>query len=1808
MYSLPGAEAENAGASLQSTERSSERQLDYTERKRIKNKAARVIFEQLRGEESEGFWLDSNWRLERELGLGVDQATVDKINRFIDYNNLTDIVKADDVINYIDAKAKVRDANAEAGRIASDAQAEAAAQDRNIEQAQMDFGAEPASATPGYTMRKRKSKGPVAGEEQPGIGPESGLTTKSEVTPVAQTETASVNSPSQQASPRFQELQYEYDKLFPAGSGVMPLSEMVDFARDVIDKRSNEARQKGLKDNRSTRYQAIRGELLTKSIVQTTRQAEKISTALLDLFDDERLYPLADKILDASSKLPEDIRKNFDSIFTYHLGLRGTTNDLGTAQNPAPIRIGADIIWDYLVQTDPRAREFRDSSVQKYGERSSVEEVIDYVKNVLYPRPESAPMQYAAGVAIGPDTVHDPYDLKVFASPEDAGRSNANPIAKIWITPKSDGSNDINIKADYDLRKILTAAAGISIFSRGRWVTSEKYTYKSGRWVEKPTSAAGEGPEPSPSTKPGGPVGTQLSASLGFIPAVITADLDDDEEYFPGVTGRTLKQAALVFGAFATVRLGSKSGMFKLGSKVVPQSSPRAAMLNAADSLPPADVGSFGRLREKFPKFKDRVAAIRQHVDETARLLKLSKDEADAMFQQNLADERTLDGLPLVPGVTMLTTLGNLGRESSHPYPKQLNEAAYRGKASGQVLAIHAREARNVYESLDDPTKVKLGELIADIDYDTTKIINGDRDLDQGMRRVKGWQPQQNTTMDLRYYRSRVEDALGKTDAALLKAYRTIVEPLNKARAAYFDALAYEQTGEYIGPGMQKYSKMVMDSDKLMMDMQKGIQKMVQDGATQQEIDRAITALRGAQANYSTALRMRGILNELQLAQQQSVERQYIKRWLETPDAKMTVRIKQTATDPGTLQYFTESGQYADFMAEMNKPRSLSELGLTSRTHPVTGEVINSMKDLYIANGGTIDTRYGKASMQDLAKASVDPMIIRQALQNFIDAKSNGTIPGKQFAEFINLFGNDIRLLVDAKTLQDLNITNALGDKSKSAAGVSTNTIRQLINAIAVPRYVDPTKPRLNVLGYFPGKVDVVTKQANPNYDKQVINFMNGVIDHFEGTVLSKAEEGEIRRVANLQIADLVSRNVAPKYVSTVSQIVSGLSWKPRNDWADMKILGSVPDPVLRTLKTIDRGLALAGTFKMLGFNPTSAERNILQCYTNLASQLAAEGMSVTKTIGKAEAAYLRGMADKSSRASAVYEYLKTPASLRSIDDSLTDAMNGNAALAEVFRMAQASGAFEATFYRSLENEIGGFMAPGTKTRKVYEAAQLPQKVAEHHNRGISFIAGAMQALEARPNDIMGAYANGLRMQNMTQGNFASYNKTTLERMIADMPIGTSIMLLKSAAMRSTEQLLSHILVAATRVRGMETTVTPLAYGKRTLTTYKTNAKVFAPILATLATNLIFTGLAGSVVTGDAIVALEHLYNAFNKDDDELAAVNENFTDFYKSKGRAFADKMGIPTETYNFIWDSAHSGMMSAITGRNFGTDNDVTSLLFGDVPGFSIINDFSKVGGGDRDPATIARSINTQLGRVVKSVTQLAEGGKLGKGGYVVDKDYSAADALKDVALPSNLREAMYGVSKREDGGTIFFPDEAENYLSKLDRIDGLKLGGIHKDPFFAKVPGREKPQAQPNAVNRLRALIIGNYYDYSDAMETTLNKWEEIKDRPGVKQKLVDIAMKGQQGSRLSAAPDQFFKDAERRIRSYYLARAVQDSYLQLGLPAPAYKYANKDPMMPLVKFIAGKLRGGYKNIPDVQWEQSPYENYQGYQTPEYEAEQP
>ena len=465
---------------------------------------------------------------------------------------------------------------------------------------------------------------------------------------------------------------------------------------------------------------------------------------------------------------------------------------------------------------------------------------------------------------------------------------------------------------------------------------------------------------------------------------------------------------------------------------------------------------------------------------------------------------------------------------------------------------------------------------------------------------------------------------------------------------------------------------------------------------------------------------------------------------------------------------------------------------------------------------------------------------------------------------------------------------------------------------------------------------------------------------------------------------------------------------------------------------------------------------------------------------------------------------------------------------------------------------------------KLFDLSQAPQRIAEHWNKGVAAMIGAEMHLNKHPNDLLGAVTAGLEFQHATQGNFSPYNLTKWERSIRSyVPFAKSFLLMKGAVIQSYAQIAQHMINSANHPAKM---------------------KAWMPVLTYLASSLVLTGITGAPITGDIYDMLETYYNVSRKSADELSAVDETFSDRISRMFMENAQAMGYNPKPAKELWDLVQAGLNSKLTGRNFAQSNRLSGLLTdfwnpSDAPGASTIKSIGTLwdaltGAGPSDAVTITRALNVQAGRTVRALDQLAKGYKTAKGGYKIDDVYTPGQAFMDVVLPSDLREVMYGTNKRDGGGRIYYPLEAKKYLDRL-KYSGVKITDEYKNLFKQPMRGYDTPIYNADKVNTLRNLVIFNYQRMKPAEEKALQRWEKIRNIHGIEDALTAIATQGQPGSRLSTEPMDIRSKAIDRIKKYFVANAVQLSYMQMfpGIEPPEYKYAGQDPLYPLMQWLDG-----------------------------------
>lgn len=1250
-------------------------------------------------------------------------------------------------------------------------------------------------------------------------------------------------------------------------------------------------------------------------------------------------------------------------------------------------------------------------------------------------------------------------------------------------------------------------------------------------------------------------------ASFGVMPMMLTGGLNDDEEYILGIKGSTLKyMAAAAGGAVFLTHSISKKPIFGIGEKVSGLASERTTWLQL--------------LRNKLPWNKKKAFA-RADIENKTRawgaVFGLTEEQIQATLAKNIADHEALESIPRLPGMRGITALKILGEQTASPLPGRLSEAAYEGRAFGFFASIPIRSAQTAFESLPADRQVRLGKLITDIDYQTTKTLN-----DMGLlTSSNAWTNKAtNTTEVLDKVVNNVINTtlveLRKTNpeaADLLDADYKMLDPLyDAARRAYFEMVAYEQTGvKNIAAGFKEYDDIVKTLKEQIDATVADAQKAQAKGLSVDVVRAKASAIAGLHSQYKTATKMRNKLGDFRNAQRMSVERKYIPRWFDVDTHQYRIRIKETAADVGLMQSFESREKMTAFLNQINAPLDAEfrkKQGIPEK-HPVTDLPITSLADLYRAQGGIVETVTNKFSLSKLMESSANQMALREALEHLSDATEAGDgIPAERFKQFLDVYGGDLSKMVTGKELDDIGISSrAIDALTNTSSKVSATTLRRLVNAIAVPRMVDTTMHRTNVLGYAPEAVNPITKEVNPLYERQMTDFINNGFNFFLARTKSRAESASLRRELNAQIVDLTSRGIAWNYVETLGRISSGLRWKP----VPLTTITGEKIPLMK----VDAALAGFGAFKMMGGGVPAAVKNVMMGYVNTATQLPFEtGGNLVKAVkagAVGESAYWSNLAQDKILRKQFSEFLRSPASMQTVEDQIAAVLKGNDAARAVWILAQQSGAFEAQFYQSLERVIKPEIFKDSKlAQKIADISAAPQVMAEHHNRGASFMTGALISLESFPNDIERAFAKGLEFQGMTQGNFNNYNKSLLERKILEVPGGRSFLLLSNAAMRSSEQLGAHFLAAATR---------PL------------HMKHWVPIIAFMGTSILLTGLIGSAIVGDLYKGANFFADLYEKDDAELKAVKESRPERWVRQAGQMAQSLGLTRDFGEWAMNNMLQGTASVLTGKNFSTENAVTNFVTQfPPPGFAAPVAFwdflVKWDAGDMPKeqllTNLVGQVNTQMGRVTRATIQKIEGGKMGQSGDIVTPSYTWGQWAGDIAFGSDLDEAMYGSSKRVGGGKLYFPDQANQYMKTITSIFGKShMQDIHLAPFYEKVEGMPEPQARVYAANRFRDLNIVNYDALKPEENRSMQMLNAIIDDPEKRKILVRIAMEGQEGSKLSRQPKEFFDDMRRKLQGFYLANAVQRSYAQLGIPPPEYKYQGGDPMLPVWKYLASKV---------------------------------
>ena len=705
-----------------------------------------------------------------------------------------------------------------------------------------------------------------------------------------------------------------------------------------------------------------------------------------------------------------------------------------------------------------------------------------------------------------------------------------------------------------------------------------------------------------------------LNSTIAFIPAVLTNDLEDEKEYLPGLTGARIKNLAMLLGAFGVLHVSGKP-IVGVGRNLFAKASTKMPMF-AWQNI--KDHGVYGAIREALPSAKAREALVYQTALDFAEERGMNATQARELAKRWMSDHRKLDYAPFVIG-NNLTALASSAQQHSnaHPYFRDLADAAYRGKTKGAELSISARAAQEYVSKLDPAMQFKLSELLNQIDVDKTTIGNREGAIGASGNPQAAWDA----------YTDRMRTRLAQEDPALLKAYDKFTPIMNRVRADHYEARAFELTGwtGKIEDGRVHYDNVARGLASDLFEMNTALKKMLAEGASDTEMADLKQVISGTQTNYTIALRMRDTMLDLKVAQQMSIGREYLPRWLGNDKARYAIRIKKSATDPGDIIGIRDSKTLANFLNELNRPRTEEELGVKGAIHPVTGEPVRSLRDLYISQKGSVDEIRGRGKTAPILKASVDPMVIRELMSQIADSADGQTVSSEAFKRIFDIYGNDISKLVTAKELSDLGITNDMVNKvSDTGERIPISKLRGLINAIAMPRSVDSTMHRTNVLGYAPSKTTPGTNVLNPKYESEMAGFLLDRIKHMEGGIRTRAEESMLRRTINSQILDLTTRNIAPRYVAAVSSVASGINYTPYASGKIWDALAKINESPL--LRTLDSGLSLVGSFMMMGFNVPAGLGNVNVGYLNTATEVSARGGNVAKLMGKGHKEYLRNV------------------------------------------------------------------------------------------------------------------------------------------------------------------------------------------------------------------------------------------------------------------------------------------------------------------------------------------------------------------------------------------------------------------------------------------------------------------------------------------------------------------------------------------------------------------------------------------------------
>ena len=1169
----------------------------------------------------------------------------------------------------------------------------------------------------------------------------------------------------------------------------------------------------------------------------------------------------------------------------------------------------------------------------------------------------------------------------------------------------------------------------------------------------------------------------------------------------------------------------------------------------SAKVVAPSRGGVFQWIRTHNPFYNDRDVLANLHAYYDS--LGIQGKEKEKLIAQDMKQHRELNNIPWF--VSTSTALTNAELLKSNEYTQGLANKIFEAKAKGSLQATATDELAKSLDALPKEMQKKVAYEYWLEDREKTNIIN--KHVPEGAK-VSEYYYNESMRDELKQWDENRRNTLAKEAPDVLDTLDALKDTREAHLKAVIEAWSIEHLGQTIVPGIREWSQKARNYSNLVDKAAIDLHKAIHDpNPNQTEIAQKQQALNSLSLHAQQALSMRNQYLHFQMLQEMSVERGYLPRFFDQQNAKYIVRIQKTGTDVGQRLVFRDKKSMTDYLDSLNRPfkdGELEKLGVSGypKVHPITGEPLDSLAGVYRAQGGKIEIVKARGDQQP-KQAAVNPGVLRDLINEISKATgSNDAILSDKAAAFYKAYGGDLSNLIDAKTLAEVGLTN------NPESLKSVKQLRQLINAIATPNFIDTMAHRTGVEGYAPHEVDPTTGAKNPNYHEQLYAWLKSGLQYQKDETVSRIEHALILREANSQMADLATKGIAPRYQKFLANFMSGVRWV---------------DPVGRThpmaLK-VDQAISAWNVMRFMQFNPVSPIKNFSLGYVNAAVEASARpgGLKNIKSLFYGDKEYIKGLkfalGDKKFA-----EFLRDPASMSTLSENLDHVLKSGTDMEKVALLLIKTGGGDAEFRKSLDRTLPDWLSHPDRIEnplirslakagsKMEDWGMTPTKWVENHNRLASGLSGADLYLAQHPGDINGAYQAALKFMNNSQGNFRGYAKTQLERTLMSVPGGRSVLTLATAGLRASEQIGVHIMAAMDRPE---------------------HVRVFAPVLAGIIGLAATTGLKGGPLWGDQYNLIKWFSNHINGDDNELAAVKENWDEAMRRHFVNTMQKVGFDGKAAGSYYDTLLYGLMTKISGHNLAAENTVSGLVVDNIAiaTYNDITTFLKRMPKDDAHQLFSHAlklVSAQGARIDRNVSDYIAGKTRDVSGNPVGEPVSATDALGGIFLGSKFKDVEGMLSHKEGGGKVYSDADAKKYVGTLDRLDGLRFDNQHYGYFKAQVPG-QPDQYLPARVNKFHDLLLNHYDDTKDAEKKAVQQFEQALQDPKYRQQIYKIALGGQTSGRGGNEIEKENEAVLKKVQSYFASQAVRKAFQDLGMRPPAYDYANK-PFGAALKYMQG-----------------------------------